>query len=302
MKKHRLAFLAILFSSTLLVAGRPEAKHIKQTTSSPPETIVAPAPSPVTPPATPPTAVATEPGAKTIQYGEKDVVKLKTKVRFTTLIVLPQNEQILDFIVGDREFWQINGNQNFAMVKPSKEGAMTNLNLITASGNVYTFVVQECSELPHSEPDQKVFIQPKEESMLTGTTKAPRFVPASDLDIYKNQLNFAKEETERIKKDADARVDREVAKFVDNLNMSYKFDPDKAPFHAEAIYTDGKFTFIRLKPDETPTLYEIREGKPNLVNFDYKNGLLTAQKVIDRGYLAIGKDRLLFMRTKNHGK
>ena len=58
-----------------------------------------------------------------------------------------------------------------------------------------------------------------------------------------------------------------------------------------------------MRPEETPTLYEIRDGKPNLVNFEYHDGLLTAQKVIDRGYLAIGKARLVFiMRSNSHDK
>ena len=42
----------------------------------------------------------------------------------------------------------MNGNQNFAYVKPAKIGAQTNLNLVTASGNVYSFVLAEVSESP----------------------------------------------------------------------------------------------------------------------------------------------------------
>ena len=51
-------------------------------------------------------------------------------------------------------------------------------------------------------------------------------------------------------------------------------------------------------PEETPTLYEVRDGKPNLVNFEYKDGVYVAEKVIDRGYLAVGKSRLLFVRKE----
>ena len=96
-------------------------------------------------------------GAKVIQYGEKDVVNVNAKVRYTSLIILPKNEQILDFTCGDKEFWIVNGSQNFAYVKPAKPGSHTNLNLITASGNVYSFVLAEVSETPNAEPDLKVF-------------------------------------------------------------------------------------------------------------------------------------------------
>src|ERR1700680_3527991 len=90
---------------------------------------------------------STEAGAKVIQYGDKDIVRLKTKLRYTTLIVLPKSEQILDFSCGDKELWVVNGNQNFAYIKPAKVGAQTNLNLVTASGNIYSFVLNEVSEV-----------------------------------------------------------------------------------------------------------------------------------------------------------
>src|SRR6185312_9890456 len=85
------------------------------------------------------------PAARLVEYGERDVIPVKTKIRYTTLIILPKNEQILDFTCGDKEFWVINGNQNFAFVKPARIGAQTDLNLVTASGNVYSFALSEVS-------------------------------------------------------------------------------------------------------------------------------------------------------------
>ena len=52
------------------------------------------------------------------------------------MIVLPEGEEILDVICGDKDFWVITSTQNIAHVKPAKEGAATNLNLVTASGEV----------------------------------------------------------------------------------------------------------------------------------------------------------------------
>src|SRR5437899_3278224 len=116
--------------------------------------------------------------AKVVSYGEKDVIAVKAKVRFTTLIVLPKQEQILDFTCGDKEFWIVNGSQNFAYVKPAKAGSRTNLNLITASGNVYSFVLTEVSGTSAVEPDLKVFVELKEEAMTSAMNGAPRFVSA----------------------------------------------------------------------------------------------------------------------------
>jgi len=280
--KHPLALATIVFGAALLVPGTSQAKHARQKSK----------------PSHPPRAVPTdsEPSVKTVYYGEKDVVTLKTKVRFTTLIILPQNEQILEFTCGDKEFWVVNGNQNFAYVKPAKEGAMTNLNLVTAAGNIYTFVLVEVSKLAGTEPDLKVFVEPKEQSMISAAEQAPRFVSSREIDNYRQQVQLAKEETLRAKETAQRALDGQLGKFLSEIRFSYRFEPDKKPFHVKAIYHDSKFTYIKGEPEETPTLYEIRDGKPNLVNFEYKNGLFVAEKVIDRGYLAIGKYRLLFVR------
>src|SRR5215510_2546893 len=103
--------------------------------------------------------VPPSPGVKQFEYGERDVLRLHAKLRYTTLIVLPKNEQILDFTCGDKEYWVVNGTQNLAYVKPAKAGSRTNLNLITASGNIYSFVLSEVSEVRDAVPDLKVFVE-----------------------------------------------------------------------------------------------------------------------------------------------
>jgi type IV secretory pathway VirB9-like protein len=250
----------------------------------------------------PPPALAIadpEPTTKTIQYGAKDVVKLYTKVKFTTLIILPDTERILDFSCGDKEFWIINGTEHFAYVKPAKEGSTTNLNLITASGNIYTFVLVEVTNLPNTEPDLKVFIEPKEQSMISAAKQPPRFFSSDEVESCRQQAEIARQETERARKEAQEALDGQIGKFLSETKFTYRFDPEKRPFHVKAIYHDSKFTYIKAEPEEVPTLYEIRDGKPNLVTFEFKDGVYIAEKVIDRGYLAVGKSRLLFVRRES---
>jgi type IV secretion system protein VirB9 len=233
-----------------------------------------------------------------IQYGDKDIVRLKTKLRYTTLIVLPKSEQILDFTCGDKELWVVNGNQNFAYVKPAKAGAQTNLNLVTASGNIYSFALIEVSELPDATPDLKVFIEPKEESMVSAASASPRFVSAQEVEDYKQQVAIAKEETRQAKQACQAAIDTGIGKFLANMRFPYRFEAGKKPFFVRAMYQDDKFTYIQARPEETPTLYELADGKPNLINFDYRNGVYVTEKVLDRGYLVIGKKRLDFTREQ----
>ncbi len=44
--------------------------------------------------------------ARIVKYGQNDIVPVKAKLRFSTLIILPEKEEILDFTTGDKEFWQ----------------------------------------------------------------------------------------------------------------------------------------------------------------------------------------------------
>src|SRR5437879_3936684 len=152
MKKSTLSvFLAPLLLCGSLAAADAAVNHSPRVQPPHPETAKAVVPD----------APEVEPSAKVVQYGDKDVVKVKAKVRYTTLIVLPKNEQILDFTCGDKEYWVVNGTQNFAYIKPAKAGAETNLNLITASGTIYSFVLVEVSARARAEPDLKVSVEPQ---------------------------------------------------------------------------------------------------------------------------------------------
>jgi type IV secretory pathway VirB9-like protein len=250
--------------------------------------------------ATVPDAPATdaEPRARVVQYGDKDVVRIKTKLRYTTLIVLPKNEQVLDFTCGDKEYWIVNGNQNFAYIKPAKAGSQTNLNLVTASGNVYSFVLAEISEVANAEPDLKVFVELTDESMASAAGGSAKFVSARELENYRQQVEIAKDETRQVKQATQAAIDSGISRFVSNVRFPYRFEAGKKPFFVRAMYHDDKFTYVQARPEETPTLYEIKDGKPNLVNFDYKNGVYVVDKILDRGYLVIGKQKLGFTREE----
>ena len=241
---------------------------------------------------------AAAPSAKVIGYGDKDVIPVKTKLRYTTLIILPKAEQILDFTCGDKEFWVVNGNQNFAYVKPARAGAQTNLNLVTASGNVYSFLLSEVSESARTEPDYKVFIELKDDSMLAAARSAPRFVSSLELDAYKQQLTAAKDETRQVKQSEQSAIDKGIHQFVSNVRFAYRFEAGKKPFFVRTMYHDDHFTYIQARPEETPTLYEIKDGKPNLANFEYREGVYVVGKILDRGYLAIGKEKLGFVREE----
>ena len=83
-------------------------------------------------------AVADAGGARTVKYSQQDIISVRAKLRFSTLIVLPQNEEILDYATGDKEFWIINGAHNLCYVHPAQAGIRSDLHLITSTGRVYS--------------------------------------------------------------------------------------------------------------------------------------------------------------------
>jgi len=228
--------------------------------------------------------------ARTVKYAAKDIVLIKAKLRYTTLIVLPQNEKILDFVTGDKDFWVVEGTQNFCYVKPAKQGISTDVTLITAAGNVYSFLVKEVGE--SDDPDLKVFIEPKDQSIVQAMNAPPKFVPSSEVDGLRAQAAIAATRAERDKETFRADYPTKSLKF------DYGFDKDKKPFLVSAIYHDDRFTYIRCSAQEKPTLYEVKDGSPNLINFDLRDGVYVIPKVLDAGYLVIGKHRMDFKRQE----
>jgi type IV secretory pathway VirB9-like protein len=75
-------------------------------------------------------------GARVVKYSETEIIPIRAKLRYSTLIVLPANEEILDFTTGDKDFWIINGVHNLCYVHPAQANIQSNLNLITASGHI----------------------------------------------------------------------------------------------------------------------------------------------------------------------
>ena len=58
--------------------------------------------------------------AREIVYHKEDIVNIRAKVGYTTLIQLPASEKIIEAATGDKEFWIIDVVGNFCFVHPAK--------------------------------------------------------------------------------------------------------------------------------------------------------------------------------------
>ena len=122
-----------------------------------------------------------------MQYHSQDIVSIRAKVKYTTLIELPTSEKIMEAATGDKEFWIVDVVGNFCFVHPAKQGISSNLNLITDKGNIYSFTLQDISATSTT-PDLKVIVEPADRSAIVAASGPPQFVPAAQLEQSRQQL------------------------------------------------------------------------------------------------------------------
>jgi type IV secretion system protein VirB9 len=233
-------------------------------------------------------AIAQDASVRTVQYHSQDIVPIHAKLKYTTLIEVPPTEKIMEAATGDKEFWIVDVVGNFCFVHPAKAGINSNLNLITDKGNIYSFTLQDVSNSSAS-PDLKVLIQPADPSSIVASGGPPQFVPAAQLEESKQQL---------------AAVQSHITQAVDEYKSAYplalKFDfvfrANEAPFDIQSIYHDDKFTYIKTNAPEKFSVYEMKDGKPDLINYDLREGTYIIPKILDSGYVELGKKRMEFTR------
>jgi type IV secretion system protein VirB9 len=206
------------------------------------------------------------------------------------MIVLPSEEEILDVLVGDRDFWVISATHNIAHVKPAKEGASTNLNLVTASGAVYSFLLNE----KNAAPDLKIYVNGDE----TAPSAKPKYYSAAQVEVLEAELKAARAAVEAAGRRADEAIATYQQQYPIRLQFTYGTPKYEKPFLVRSIWHDGQFTYIKADASELPALYEVKDGKPSLVNFQVQHGTYVVPKVVDEGYLALGKARFAFAQQE----
>ena len=124
-----------------------------------------------------PQAITANPWCPSRPAQPDQIVEVRTKTRHTTVLVLPRGENILDFVVGDSEYWHLSGRPISAYLKPLDEKVQTNVALICESGAIYSFLVKEAPD-----PHLVVRIEAGRGSAPTGR---PAFVARSAVEDYR---------------------------------------------------------------------------------------------------------------------
>jgi type IV secretion system protein VirB9 len=220
----------------------------------------------------------------------------------STLILLPAEEKIATVFGGDTVDWVFDGGHvasRFISVKPKLANATTDIHIVSDHGNEYTLQLQEISSDADAHFDSKVFIVPGDKAAKDRLTDMPVFVPAAELDKAKQEVVAAKAAQAAELKSEEVKAETYRSQYPGSLHFDFTWDEKKGKeLGLQQIWHDDKFTYLRGQFQETPVLYELKDGKGSLINFDYNAGLYTVPKQLETGYLAIGKKRVDFHRSQ----
>jgi len=246
-------------------------------------------------------AVPVDAQIRDVTSDDRQLISLQTKLRFTTMIVLPLGEEIVDLIAGDASSWTITSIEHVAHIKPTVADAKTNLNFVTTSGTIYSFLLAESAK---GAPDLVVHVLPRPGSSVGRGAK--RFYPASHVEALEAEVQSAKTAAsaaqvaiQRAKEEADAKT-QEALKGVP-ARMRFVYDvPYRRPFLVRAMWHDLTHTYVVSDAQSLPAIYAEKDGEAAVVDFDVPTSspatgsTYVVPGVLERGYLQLGKERLRF--------
>ena len=240
---------------------------------------------------------------RTITVSEADTPPVvRAGLLQSTLILLPAEEKVANVFAGDTVDWVFDGGHvasRFISIKPKIAESTTDVHIVSDHGNEYTFQLREVSGDDDPHFDSKIFIAPRDKAAKDRLAEMPVFVPASELDKVKQEAAVAHAAEAISLKAEKTQEEAYRSQYPASLHFDYTWDKSKGKnLGLQEIWRDDKFTYLRGQFQETPALYEVKDKKPSLINFDFSNGLCTVPKELDNGYLAIGKQKVEFHRTE----
>ena len=241
---------------------------------------------------------------RSVTVGERSVVPIQVCQLQATILVLPERELTRNTVVSDTENWILETTaakqaSRFVTVKVKKPlTTETPLTVITDHDSSYTFKLM----LGSDHCDSKVFIDADSQLAKRIADTRPWASP-DEVDRLKTQIEQANRGAAATQANAETQVETFRSTYPAKLRFDYKFDEKTAErMGIHSIFRDSKFTYVSANPQETPALYEMKDGKPSMIAFDFRDGLYSTGRIIDHGYLAVGgngkhQEKLEFKRA-----
>lgn len=241
---------------------------------------------------------AADPSTKPRTVSAADIFNVNCALYYSTVVELPKGEEVTEVSAGDKKLFAIDWTGHYVFVKPAIDvpGRFTNVNVVAASGNVYSFTVREVSANKNANADLKVIVEQTDSGALNNI-QHPQFersdLRSAQLEDLRKSLAEKTDELAQVKRSATIQAVRNQ-----HHEYAWKRNKEADSFGLKAIWNDGKQTYIEAESQNAPALYEIRDGKDSLVNYTLENGKYVVDHVMEKGEMRAGKSKLEFHREK----
>ena len=244
-----------------------------------------------------------------VHPADRSITVLTALLRHTVLL-LPADERIVDYVVGDSLFFDVRGADNVAYVKAMAPNRRTRLSLVTDRNRAYSFDL--FSTEAHRPDEVLTILWEPERALSDGDVGAGLvagfdepfqldFAPAERVSDLRRRIGAAEADQRRIEADAQRQLrtveelaERRFTEFLRayprRLQFRYRLTPEiqEAPLFITQIWTDGQFTYLRSTAQESPAIYTLSgiEGEePVLVNVELSPaGLYVIDHVVGAGF------------------
>ena len=112
-------------------------------------------------------------------------------------------------------------------------------------------------------PDLKVYVN----ADPNAPQGKPKYYSAAQVDDLQAELTEAKAQVEAANRRAIESIATYQQQYPSKLQFVYGSPKYEKPFLVRSIWHDGQFTYIKADASELPALYEVKDGKPALLNF-----------------------------------
>ena len=245
----------------------------------------------------------------------------------TTLQLAP-DEVIIDCVIGDAVFFEVQCGDNLVYIKPRADLRRAPLTVSTLSDRLYAY---DLFSVAAFQPDHilRILWNPEEaDAEGAGTAEAasplprmgerePSFGPTplridfesadvvqslrAEIDAAERELlaisEQSAEEVVRMRILRDERLAEYLERYPLRVEPRYRLTPEiqSSPISISQIWTDGRFTFLRGHGEELPALYEVtglEADEEVLINYQVSpEGLYVIDHVVDAGYAQLHGSR-----------
>ena len=231
--------------------------------------------------------------SRTVQYHSQDIVPIKAKLKYTTLIQVPPTEKIMEAATGDKDFWIVDIVGSFCFVHPGARGNQHQPQPHHGQGKHLQLHAVGCDFESGLQPDLKVIVVPVDASNIV----ASQGIPA--VRSERRSCSRCRGQLANLQQHVESTVDEYKSSYQTQLKLRLCLRGQQRPIrHPDDLTTTTSSPTSRPLRRRKFSVYEMRDGKPNLINYDLRDGTYIIPKVMDNGYVELGKKKMEFSKRK----